>query len=112
MHLASRTDAEEAYHTGRIAVAEALRGASGRMVAINRLEGEEYRCNYELVDLDRVANQEKKVPRSWINATGNDITPDFIKYAQPLIQGEVNIPYHGGLPAYVNLARYPAGKRD
>jgi len=112
MHLASRTDAEEAYHSGRVAVEEALRGASGQMVAIKRLEGEEYRCTYEMVDLDQVANQEKKVPRSWINAPGNDVAANFIKYARPLIQGEVNIPYHSGLPAYVNLAWYPAGKRD
>ncbi|CEP67611.1 Phosphofructokinase, XF0274 [Moorella glycerini] len=111
MHLASRTDAEEAYNVGRVAVEEALRGASGHMVAIKRLEGEEYRCTYELVELDKVANQEKKVPRDWINAAGNDVTTDFINYARPLIQGEVNVPYHNGLPAYVNLAhQYPVKK--
>ncbi|MDK2816762.1 MAG: ATP-dependent phosphofructokinase / diphosphate-dependent phosphofructokinase [Moorella sp. (in: firmicutes)] len=107
MHLASRTDAEEAYNVGRVAVEEALRGASGHMVAIKRLKGEEYRCTYELVKLDEVANREKKVPRAWINEAGNDVTMDFINYARPLIQGEVNIPYHNGLPAYVNLAQYP-----
>ncbi|WP_406678632.1 6-phosphofructokinase [Moorella sp. ACPs] len=111
MHLASRTDAEEAYNVGRVAVEEALRGASGHMVAIKRLEGKEYRCTYELVKLDEVANREKKVPRAWINEAGNDVTMDFINYARPLILGEVKIPYHNGLPAYVNLAQYPVFDR-
>lgn len=110
MHLASRTDADEAYAVGRVAVEAALQGASGRMVAIKRLEGEEYRCTYELVELAKVANQEKKVPRAWINRGDNDVTADFINYARPLIQGEVNPPFHNGLPAYVNLAQHPARK--
>lgn len=104
MHLASRTDAEEAYHVGRVAVEEAQKDRTGCMVAIKRLEGaEEYSCTYELVALNEVANREKKMPRSWINKAGNDVTQDFINYARPLIQGEVAIPYHNGLPAYVDI---------
>ncbi|MEW8957576.1 MAG: 6-phosphofructokinase [Moorella sp. (in: firmicutes)] len=104
MHLASRTDAEEAYHVGRVAVEEAQKDRTGCMVAIRRLEGaEEYSCTYELVALNEVANREKKMPRSWINEAGNDVTQAFINYARPLIQGEVAIPYHNGLPAYVDI---------
>ncbi|WP_258360567.1 6-phosphofructokinase [Moorella sulfitireducens (nom. illeg.)] len=103
MHLASRTDAEEAYNVGKVAVEEALKGTSGRMVAIKRLDGEEYRCTYEMVKLEEVANREKKVPRNWINEAGNDVTLDFIKYARPLIHGEVAIPYHNGIPDYLDL---------
>ncbi|BCV21363.1 6-phosphofructokinase [Moorella sp. Hama-1] len=112
MHLASRTDAEEAYAVGRAAVEAAVQGASGKMVALNRQDGEAYCCTCELVDLDQVANREKKVPRTWINAQGNDITAAFINYARPLIQGEVNIPYRDGLPAYVNLSGHPVPKPE
>ncbi|MGI9861440.1 6-phosphofructokinase [Moorella naiadis] len=106
-HLASRTDADEAYAVGRAAVEAAVQGASGKMVALNRQEGEAYYCTCGLVDLDQVANREKKVPRTWINPQGNDITAAFINYARPLIQGEVNIPYCDGLPTYVNLVGHP-----
>lgn len=112
MHLASRTDVEEAYAVGRAAVEAAVQGASGKMVALSRQEGEAYHCTCDLVDVDQVANREKKVPRAWINDQGNDVTADFINYARPLIQGEVNIPYHDGLPVYVNLAGHPVQKPE
>ncbi|WP_338828056.1 6-phosphofructokinase [Neomoorella thermoacetica] len=112
MHLASRTDAEEAWAVGRVAVEAAVKGASGQMVAIRRLEGDTYQVTYELVDLDQVANKEKKLPRAWINEQGNDVTDHFINYARPLIQGEVNIPFPNGLPAYVNLACHPVKDPD
>lgn len=112
MHLASRTDAEEAWDVGRVAVEAAVKGISGRMVAIKRLDCDTYKVTYELVDLDQVANKEKKLPRSWINDQGNDVTDLFINYARPLIQGEVNIPFFNGLPAYVNLAYHPVKIRS
>lgn len=105
-HLASRVDAEEAYQVGRIAVEEAIGGKSGKMVALRRLQGEEYACAYELVDLDKVANQERKVPRQWINVASNDVTSQFVDYARPLIEGEVQVAYRQGLPAYVDMEAY------
>lgn len=102
-HLASQTDALEAYQVGWTAVTAATGGASGKMVTIKRLEGDDYACSYELVDLSKVANQEKRVPRRWINEAGNDVTGEFIEYARPLIAGEVEVTYQHGLPVYPDL---------
>ena len=33
------------------------------------------------------------------------MTAKFIKYCQPLIQGEVQVPYENGVPAYVRLSK-------
>lgn len=104
MHLASRTDAEEAYMVGAEAVRLAAEGKSGLMVTLVR-EGENgsYRCLPGNVELNKVANLEKKMPLDWITPDRNFVTPEFLKYVAPLIHGEISIPIKNGLPDYVNL---------
>ena len=102
-HFASKTDADEAYATGKRAVELAFAGKTGIMVTLFRAPGEEYTCTLGDAPLADVANVEKKVPAAWINAEGNYVTEDFIKYARPLIEGEVAVPMQGGLPAYAEI---------
>ena len=52
----------------------------------------------------------KEIPADWISEDGVSMTAKFIKYCQPLIQGEVEVPYENGLPAYVRLSK-AAGKK-
>ncbi len=40
------------------------------------------------------------VPATWITADGSDVTEDFIRYARPLIQGEVTVPTEDGVPKF------------
>jgi 6-phosphofructokinase 1 len=75
------------------------------MVAFERAEGPVYKCLTKLVDLGEVANQEKKVPREWINAAGNGLLKPFIDYATPLIQGETGLKIEGGLPRFAKLKK-------
>ena len=66
-HQASTTDIREAVEAGKTAVACALDGESGKMVAIRR--GEEngnYASEMGLFPLHEVANEEKKLPLEWI----------------------------------------------
>ena len=105
-HTASQTDIDEAYLAGKAAVEAAVAGNTGKMVAFRCTRGAEgYRCETALEPLDIVANFEKKVPRAWINAAGNNVTQDFIDYALPLIQGEVHIPQEHALPRYARLKK-------
>lgn len=104
-HCASKTDVEEAYLAGQIAVRIAVDGKSGCMIAFERENGVEYKCNIKLVDLKVVANEERKVPREWINKEGNGINKKFIEYAMPLIQGESYPPAENGLPKFSKLKR-------
>jgi 6-phosphofructokinase 1 len=80
------------------------------MVAFERAEGPEYKCDIKLVNLTDVANVEKKVPREWINKDGNGVTEEFIKYAMPLIQGESRPPFENGLPRFARLKKVLATK--
>ena len=58
------------------------------------------RIDYVLKDVNVICNQEKCVPATWITADGSDVTEDFIRYARPLIQGEVTVPTEDGVPKF------------
>ena len=84
--MLSKTDQKEAIASGAYGVKAALNGASGKMVAFERLDGDDYQIDYVLKDVNVICNQEKCVPATWITADGSDVTEDFIRYARPLIQ--------------------------
>ena len=98
--MLSKADQKEAIASGAFAVTKALEGATGVMITFIREEGDEYRLTYGTSDVNNICNKEKTVPRSWINEDGTDVTEEFIKYARPLIQGNVDIEMEDGLPKF------------
>ena len=98
--MLSKTDQKEAIASGAYGVKAALNGANGKMVAFERLDGDDYQIDYVLKDVNVICNQEKCVPATWITADGSDVTEDFIRYARPLIQGEVTVPTEDGVPKF------------
>lgn len=98
--MLSKTDQKEAIASGAYGVKAALNGASGKMVAFERLDGDDYQIDYVLKDVNVICNQEKCVPATWITADGSDVTEDFIRYARPLIQGEITVPTEDGVPKF------------
>jgi 6-phosphofructokinase 1 len=111
MHFASLTDRDEAYDLGAFAVRRAIEGVNAKMVSLTRVTNSPYRCDLTLTDLETVANEEKKIPRQWINEAGNDVTQEFLDYARPLIQGEVPTPIVEGLPRYARLKEVAVPKK-
>ena len=105
VHFASRVDMEEAYLLGREAVKLALEGKSGYMITIKRGKGKVYKPRTSIAKLSLVANMEKKVPLRWMNKERNFVTREFIEYARPLIQGEVDVLMGNGLPCYPRLQK-------
>ena len=105
-HLASLTDIEESYMSGKAAVENAVAGLTDKMVGFERTyEDGKYVCKTKLFNLTDVANTEKKVPLEWINADQNGVEQGFIDYALPLIQGEPNSPKENGLPRFAKLKK-------
>ena len=88
-HLPSRTDITEAYQVGGAAAKAAFEGVTGQMVALKRISNSPYQCTTELHPISEVANLEKKVPLSWMNANHTQMTEEFLAYARPLIQAEL-----------------------
>ena len=71
---------------------------------------EQYSCETALVDLSEIANGVKKLPREWVNEDGISMNFQFHRYALPLIQGEVAVPFENGLPSFAKLSKVPVDK--
>ena len=97
-HIASKTDLEHAEAVGSSAVKFALKGMNGVMPIIVRSKGSKYKWSIEPAPLSKIANLEKKLPKSFIAKNKMDITQKAIDYLMPLIQGESNPPYKNGIP--------------
>lgn len=104
-HLASKTDVDEAFLAGQAAVKAAVAGETDKMVTLIRGDGDTYTCETGLASLAEVGANLKKLPREWINEDGVSMNFQFFRYATPLIQGEVSVPYDNGLPAYIRLGK-------
>jgi 6-phosphofructokinase len=97
-HIASKTDLEHAEAVGSSAVKFALKGMNGVMPIIVRSKGPKYKWSIGPAPLSKIANLEKKLPKSFIAKNKMDITQKAIDYLMPLIQGESNPPYKDGIP--------------
>jgi 6-phosphofructokinase 1 len=99
-HIASKVDVEQAYAVGKAAVEMAVAGKNSVMPAIVRGKGKRYSWSIGEAPLAKVANVEKKMPRSYITRDGFGITQAGRDYLAPLIGGEDYPPYKNGLPQY------------
>jgi 6-phosphofructokinase len=111
-HIASATDVEQAYAVGKAAVEMAVAGKNAVMPAIIRGKGTKYSWTIEEAPLEKIANVEKMMPRSYISKDGLGISALGRAYLEPLIQGEDYPPYDkNGLPEYVQLKKVLADKK-
>ena len=110
-HVASANDAQQAYAMGRAAVEFALAGKNAVMPTVVRISDEPYRWRIGEAKLSRVANVERKMPKSYISADGFGITAKARRYLAPLIAGEDYPPYKDGMPCYVELQNRQVAKK-
>lgn len=102
-HIVSRRDVTEAYEAGATAVKAALNGETGKMTIFKRLSDEPYCILTETHDIGDIANIEKTVPKEWIIDNGTYVSDEFIRYARPLIIGELTPFMVGGLPRHLSI---------
>ena len=102
-HVVSKTDSDEAYNAGYIAAQKAFEGNSGEMVIIKVESRAPYITSYNTFDIHEVANVECTVPPEWIINDGTYVSDEFIEYAKPLIQGELDAYYADGVPQHLKL---------
>lgn len=100
-HCASRVDILEASQVGGAAVKAADEGDNGKMVVLKRISDDPYQCSTEVKDVHKIANDEKLVPREWVNEDGTYVTDDFVAYVKPLIQGDVSPVMVDGIPRHL-----------
>ena len=102
-HFASQTDVNEAFQSGEKAVEAALSGRTGLMATLLRANEEPYVCEIGLADVHYISNVERLVPLEWIIEDGSQVSDEFIRYCQPLIQGESVPVIENGLPKHLVL---------
>ena len=81
------------------------------MPTIVRKSDKPYRWKIGKVELAKVANKEKMMPRNFIGKDGFSITAACRRYLAPLVQGESYPPYRNGLPIYVSLRNRAVPRR-
>jgi ATP-dependent phosphofructokinase / diphosphate-dependent phosphofructokinase len=110
-HVASATDVAQAYAVGQAAVELALAGRTAVMPTIVRKRDKPYRWEIGEAPLAKVANVERRMPRSFISRDGFGITAAARRYLAPLIEGEDYPTYRNGLPCYVRLKNVLVAKK-
>jgi 6-phosphofructokinase 1 len=110
-HIASKTDVDQAYATGKAAVEYAIKGHNSVMPAIKRVSNNPYKWKIEMAPLSKIANVEKMMPANFISKDGFGITNKCREYLAPLMKGEDYPPYKNGLPQYVNLKKVAVPKK-
>ncbi|MEO5811086.1 MAG: 6-phosphofructokinase [Rhodanobacter sp.] len=111
-HAASKVDAEQAFAVGRAAVDYALAGMNAVMPVIVRTSAVPYRWKIDAAPLAKIANREKKMPKSFMTRDGFGITAAARRYLGPLMRGEAPLPYgKDGLPVYVHLKNIAVAKK-
>lgn len=91
---ASKVDLEEAYACGVKVIKLAEEGVSDVMISILRTHSSPYRIELSTIPLEEVALKIKPMDDRYINAQGNFVTNEYIKYIKPLV---------GKLPVYTEL---------
>ena len=110
-HIASQTDLLHAEAVGIHAVKYAVKGMNGVMPVIVRKKGEKYSWKIAPVSLSKIANVEKKLPKSYISGDGFNVTSKAIKYLRPLIKGEAYSKFKNGIPVTQKLKLVLAKKK-
>lgn len=100
-HLASLTDINEAFQVGHDAVIAAEEGKTGMMITLDRNGDDPYQCGTSAYDIHAIANVERPVPAEWITEDGCDLNEGYIKYARPLIMGELQPMFINGVPRHL-----------
>ena len=110
-HCSSKTDNDDAFRCGQVAVEAAVEGENAKMVTLSRGGSDSYETETGLAEIESVANSVKTIPEAWLNTEKNGVTHQFIKYALHLVQGEVEVPYENGLPKFVRLSKKAVAKK-
>jgi 6-phosphofructokinase len=81
----SCTDQQEAYLVGQVGTQALLSGAHDKMVTLVRRHESHYSCTTGLVDLAKIANEQRLMSSEYIDESKTMVTQAFYDYALPLI---------------------------
>lgn len=95
----SEVDAAEARRVGEVAAELAGSGAQSGSVSLLREKSTDYRIRYERIVLEEVAKHTRQMPEAFISPEGNNITPEFERYARPIVGDLPTVEYLDAMAA-------------
>lgn len=100
-YFISKTDSDEAVLSGRKAIQWMLEEtANDKVVVLTRKENAtEISC----LPSQELSSGMKFLPTDWINEKTMEIRYSFVKYALPLLNGELQVSHEKGLPRFAQL---------
>ena len=102
-HFLSKQDQREAIACGTEAIQALIRGESGKATILVRNGKNTDPCEIQLLPLSELATGIKFFPSDWISHNTMTLQYTMVKYATPLIQGEVPVVFENGIPQFVHL---------
>jgi 6-phosphofructokinase len=81
----SAVDRDEAYLVGKMGIVALLAQESDKMITLVRDDKTAYRCTTGLVDLVKIANEQRLLPSVYLDESKTMVTQAFYEYALPLI---------------------------
>ncbi len=103
-HIGSKVDVNQAYDLGIKAISYAKNNVSDVMLTIENISSRgKYKWRISHTNLNKVANIEKKLPKSFIKKNGYEITKPCKEYIKNLITGEDYPKFKNGYPRYAQL---------
>ena len=100
-HFISKTDSEEAVQCGHKAIQwMAEDGESDKVVVLTR-KGNATEISH--LPVQELSSGMKFLPTDWINEKSMEMRYSFVKYAMPLLNGEMSVTYENGVPQSAQL---------
>lgn len=104
-HFISKTDQNEAIACGRATLQQLIdEGESDKAAVLIRKENDGGSCEVSFLPIDEMINGLKFLPTDWICEKTMTINYALTKYALPLIQGEIVVPFEKGIPELIQLS--------
>ncbi|HCJ11801.1 MAG: hypothetical protein A2Y14_04150 [Verrucomicrobia bacterium GWF2_51_19] len=102
----SAQDSKMATIAAQVAVKSAIeKGQTGQAITFFRNDRDAYSCEIQTVDIATFMASQKNFPTDWIDSETSSIKYPFVKYASPLIQGEIQVQFEQGLPKFAQFQK-------
>ena len=102
-HFISKQDQNEALNAGKEAIVALIEGKTDCAAIISRRDTDQYACEINFVPLHDISTGTKFLPIDWIVEESLWINFPFVRYASPLILGEVEAKFEKGIPQLINI---------
>ncbi len=99
----SLQDQQEAILCGKETVKALLNGENEKSVVLIKGDSENYTVEVSFVTFQEMLENTKFFPADWILENAFWLNFQFLKYALPLIQGEINLAHEKGIPSLASL---------